>query len=503
MRNNYIIVIIIKSILFIICNTTAIAQKTGSFEEGINVDDKIVAVSYYVPESYDGAKSYPLVIGMSPGGGPGGMIRGMLMPAAKDLNIILACPDFYTDNIKMLDTCLSVVKSKYNIDASKVIMTGYSAGGAAVFPFGVDNPDKILGVIGIAASIGGVNYQNVENRGFAIICGNMDSHCAALKYLGESIEDNGGGCLFIEKDSVGHIDPYYSSYEFLDDWKKCFYYIVNFPSLEPINPVSPDDGIYAPPEPVKLVWNKVGSAVNYQVNLIDLKTVVRTENTSDTSIILNDLISNKSYYWKVMYIDKDSNFRWSKKRSFKTKAAIPIIKPDIIEPLDGVLADMLHVKFNWTHNIEADRYQFQLSKDLFSTFVINDTAVKSIFSTTVWYSVLNLDSASRYFWRVRGINIAGYGPWTDTYSFTTQGYITYIEDGFLEHYAFSFNPNPAGDYLCITGNEKVGEFEFEIFSIEGIEVMTGKTFSCIEIQGLIPGVYYLKIRNRIFGFIKN
>ena len=71
--------------------------------------------------------------------------------------------------------------------------------------------------------------------------------------------------------------------------------------------------------------------------------------------------------------------------------------------------------FSWAAAPQGQTYQLVVALDPgLTNLVANETGLGA---TT--YSGLNLASSVTYYWRVRGINSCGNGPWSDTFSFTT------------------------------------------------------------------------------------
>ena len=69
-----------------------------------------------------------------------------------------------------------------------------------------------------------------------------------------------------------------------------------------------------------------------------------------------------------------------------------------------------------------------------------------------------------------------------------------------ELYVFNISPNPVHDFLYISGinNQKI-----EIFSVEGIKVYESiNTISKIDVSGFLPGVYFLKVGDKVNKFVK-
>ena len=117
-----------------------------------------------VPDGYDGSPSdpRPLVLALHPGGGGGNYYGGWFMqtlvePAIREWGAVIVAPDVpgrswtSTDSERAVLALLDDVASKYAVDPTRVLVTGYSAGGAGVWYLATRNPERFTGAIAIAA----------------------------------------------------------------------------------------------------------------------------------------------------------------------------------------------------------------------------------------------------------------------------------------------------------------------------------------------------------------
>jgi len=216
--------------------TTIFSQTTGSFEIQFDYKNEKRSVSFFVPELYDHRSSYPIVIGMHPGGSTGKEMRDMLYPAFIQLNAILVCPDNYLiQDLDIISECISYCISQYNADTSRIILTGYSFGGNTATHYAYRYYDKIAGLIGIAPALYDYESLDFSKSCFisnVIIIGSEDDFIMEAEEVKNRIVNNKGDLLYIEKKGVGHIDPYFSNIEFINDWITGFNYICEKAGIE-------------------------------------------------------------------------------------------------------------------------------------------------------------------------------------------------------------------------------------------------------------------------------
>jgi predicted peptidase len=177
------------------------AVQRGDFESFLNNGSSSVNVAYFVPYDYNDNNEYPVIIGMHPAQTPGVAMRDMMKTSAEAKGAILACPDSPDGDGSAILDLLDWIKSEYSVDESKIILTGYSAGGYPTFQVGLANTDIFKGLIGIAPSVStyGIDFSNVDKIAMCIIVGTSDHMYGGLKDFRDYLENLGGTVNFIEK----------------------------------------------------------------------------------------------------------------------------------------------------------------------------------------------------------------------------------------------------------------------------------------------------------------
>ncbi len=121
--------------------------KPGTYAQTLVLEDSsIVSFSISIPSSYDAATPIPLVVALHFGKGAryqpffgNQMLRLMVMPAMRELEAIYLAPDMVGStwtsekNETNLIALLEKVFDKYNIDRQRVLLTGFSLGGAGTW----------------------------------------------------------------------------------------------------------------------------------------------------------------------------------------------------------------------------------------------------------------------------------------------------------------------------------------------------------------------------------
>ncbi len=217
------LLLLIANIIFVVILS---AQSTGNFVLNIDFDKDDYKFSrklyYHVPENYDDAKKYPLVVGFR--GGPhinAGQFRTQLSFLSDSLNAIVLCPenaDHFNNNEglvkELFKYSVDTTKSMYNIDSDRIYLTGLSYGGrhAVYVAMDTDNGEipKLRGVIPFATGRSGQNVPNYdETEKFAPACvciGQLDNSTfkTVANQLHKRIIDNNGISLLNKIPGVGH-----------------------------------------------------------------------------------------------------------------------------------------------------------------------------------------------------------------------------------------------------------------------------------------------------------
>jgi large repetitive protein len=183
-------------------------------------------------------------------------------------------------------------------------------------------------------------------------------------------------------------------------------------------PYVPADSTADLTSPVTLRWFSATGASGYhvQVGLDSLFAQVVFEDTVATGLVV-DLLGLEpfmKYYWHVRALDSLGGGEFSAVRWFMTQL-VPPRAPVQVTPTSGLTAAMTNQVFRWRPTRMADRYELQISLDSpFDSTVFVNSAIVDTFCT-----VQSLLNNTRYFWRVRGVNVKGPGAFSDVWSLTT------------------------------------------------------------------------------------
>jgi len=187
--------------------------------------------------------------------------------------------------------------------------------------------------------------------------------------------------------------------------------------------VDPVDGATEISTTPTLNWDSVQYAASFRVQL-------STDSTFGTTLINaagltfsqynvpgGILSNNTRYFWRVNASNSAGTGIYSEVWDFHTVISPPVAAPTLLSPPNGALNQPLNLSLDWNDVFGTSGYKLLISNDsLFNTTLLDSTITPSQF---VVPSGL-LSGSSVYFWRVRGYNVGGFGPWSVTWRFTTQ-----------------------------------------------------------------------------------
>lgn len=202
------------------------------------------------------------------------------------------------------------------------------------------------------------------------------------------------------------------------DWSTFVPFTVN---LVPPTPVllSPISNAELDSTRIVFRWGAIPTASNYQFQLStssNFDVNLKEETVSRDSLLITDLKSSQTYYWRLRAQNISGTSPWSSSRSFKTKSARPS-RVNLIGPSDRERDVVLTPNLVWSRSNGAIKYQVELSNS--GTFPSGATTIYSVENDTS-YQVPRLQQGLVYYWRVTGINDHQvFGETSVSRSFTT------------------------------------------------------------------------------------
>ena len=158
-----------------------------------------------IPRGYSAARPVPLVLALHFGGNPNGAALGLVNvlvgPALADLGAIIVAPETMdrgwssAANERAVPVLLDAVQAAYRIDARRVVVTGFSMGGAGTWHFASRFPERFSAAVPMAgrppADIGAWSMPvlAIHSRNDEVVpIGPAEARIKALKSAGVDAE---------------------------------------------------------------------------------------------------------------------------------------------------------------------------------------------------------------------------------------------------------------------------------------------------------------------------
>ncbi len=291
--------------------------------------------------------------------------------------------------------------------------------------------------------------------------------------------------------------------------------------IPPVAPVlvDPPNGAADVSTTPTLDWDSVQYAASFRVqlstdstftipNLINAGGLTFSQYNVPGGILNN----NTTYYWRVNATNNAGTGPYSQVWRFRTVTSPPVAAPTLLAPPNGSINQPLNLTLDWNDVFGTAGYKLLVSSDsLFNTTLLDTTIVPSQFTMPAGL----LNGSSVYYWRVRGFNVGGFGPWSVTWRFTTQIIgIEPISTLIPDNYALYNNyPNPFNPVTNINFDIPHGEnskTELVIYDITGRKVAVlvnsalrpGKYMVSWNASNYSSGVYFYRLSSGSFSDIK-
>ncbi len=259
-------------------------------------------------------------------------------------------------------------------------------------------------------------------------------------------------------------------------------------------------------------WRSSNNATSYNLQIAqDLKfdqdDIIREiQNIKDTTYSYTDLENFKEYWFRVASVNQTTTSAYSKPHRFRTIAQPPTDQALAIKPVDGQIAvPFKKTAFEWTKVARTDLglasesgYELLISKtqDFSDTVIYN----QRVFEETINYEN-KFDVETTYFWKTRGWNEAGFGPWSEAFSFTTDIQST-VTDGNFD-FGTNIVPNPVQNNAELRFNlDTPGNISFiiidqtgrTVFALENINGKGNLNILPLNLDNLSNGSYLFKLQ---------
>lgn len=254
-------------------------------------------------------------------------------------------------------------------------------------------------------------------------------------------------------------------------WSQTYKFRTGIKLLETPFLVAPLNGSEKNPvTKVTAKWDTVPAAKKYifQLDVTQnfIKPIINVSDVLVPSFDITSLNYNTIYYWRVKAVNDTTASDWSPIWSFSTLLQIPTDPAVLTKPTNNANGVAIDQTLEWDKVARAENYDLQIATDdvfsqanmfLIDTIVINNNRYVS-----------NLKNLETYYWKVRGKNYSGYGPWSETFKFTT--IFTSVPD-VMPASIVELTPNPVNGVSTLTVNlENDAHVKIEVVNIAGTKL---------------------------------
>jgi hypothetical protein len=189
--------------------------------------------------------------------------------------------------------------------------------------------------------------------------------------------------------------------------------------IEPLN-----SSVNHPLNGLTFKWTKATERIEtiqkyqFQISTDSLfaSTFVSDSTLTDTTKVVGGMGYLTKYFWRVRAQNEIGWGEWSETWKFTTTIEKPTV-PVLALPANLSNGLLNPITAKWNKSLRVEKYKLQVSMDsLFGSLIVNDSTL-----TDTTKLLPELANYSKYFWRVKSVNVGGESDWSTVWNFKTLG----------------------------------------------------------------------------------
>ena len=277
--------------------------------------------------------------------------------------------------------------------------------------------------------------------------------------------------------------------------------------------VSPAHQADEVPVDTALEWDHAFMADAYDVQIATdagfSNVIYSAEGTTDLSITDAVLDNSTIYYWRVRATTEDDSAPWTFTHSFTTLMTLPDQEIELLFPDNGVTTSEESVDLGWSEVEGAFNYHVMVAANPeFNTPLANEN---DLTDANFSFNVPTQLGPRTYYWRVRALNPAGAGDWSEVYSFRYETSTSTDADELPARFSLSQNyPNPFNPTTLINYElQDASHVNISVYSLSGEHIATlvddmrsgGQHQIHFDASALSSGIYIYRMNAE--GFVQS
>jgi len=242
-------------------------------------------------------------------------------------------------------------------------------------------------------------------------------------------------------------------------------------------------------------WDEYEGSTDYFFQIADNDDFTNpfTSSSDSTSTSYQMKRFGQTFYWRVKASHAADESDYSEPWSITTSNEVNLSSPD-----EGEVDVAFCPSYEWDEIVGVANYEMWLDTDENFT-----NALKVVTEQPTYQCTESLERKMTYYWKVRAMTTIDTSEWSETWSFTVEGYAG-IGDGDFSSELVDIYPNPTeGDFSLVINSYASDVYHINILDMTGKQIYednfackSGENSKLIELSEIQGGIYMVRIRKQ-------